>query len=259
MVLDILLQLNNSLMVAINNRQQQQPAAVDTSQEGMVLHRHSHQVPHIAKVVHISKVGIPKLDMGSRRVILPHNQQIHRTNNHPALDSMVARHNLVTNRVDTKGMVAVVTHHPVQLSLLGMVRAMVVSLEGIHNQAVQVVINLAATSNSMVDDPTREMVVMAEETEVMVVVIVAVVVVVVAVVIIVVVVVVIAMATVVVVMVVVVVIEIVDMVIKEDMEGMYPFFTSIKGLMYFCRLFSPSVLKLELKTCFSVLNFVRWF
>ena len=257
MVLDILLQLNNSLMVAINNRQQQQLAAVDTNQEGMVLHRHSHQVPHIAKVVHISKVGIPKLDMGSRRVILPHNQQIHRTNNHPALDNMVARHNLVTNRVDTKGMVVVVTHHPVQLSLLGMVKAMVVSLEGILNQAVQVVINLAATSNSMVDDPTREMVAMVEETEVMVVVIVAAVVVVAVVIIVVVVV--IAMVTVVVVMVVVVVIEIVDMVIKEDMEGMYPFFTSIKCLVYFCRLFSPSVLKLELKTCFSVLSFVRWF
>ena len=245
MVLDILPQLSNSLMVAINNRQQQ-PAAVDTSQEGMVLHRHSRQVPHIAKVVHISKVVIPKLDMGSRRVILPHNQQIHRTNNHPALDSMVAQHNLVTNRVDTKGMVAVLTHHPVQLNLLGMAKAMVVSLEGIHNQAVQVVINLAATSNSMLDDLTREMVVMVEETEVMVVVIVAAVVVVVVVVIIVVVV--IAMVTVVVVMVVVVVIEIVDMVIKEGMEGMYQFLTSIKCLVYFCRLFSLSVLNIDINT-----------
>ena len=243
MVLDILPQLSNSLMVAINNRQQQ-PAAVDTSQEGMVLHRHSRQVPHIAKVVHISKVVIPKLDMGSRRVILPHNQQIHLTNNHPALDSMVVRHNLVTNRVDTKGMVVVLTHHPVQLNLLGMAKAMVVSLEGIHNQAVQVVINLAATSNSMVDDPTKEMVVMVEETEVMVVVIVAAVVVVVVIIVVVV----IAMVTVVVVMVVVVVIEIVDMVIKEDMEGMYPFLTSIKCLVYFCRLFSLSVLNIDINT-----------
>ena len=210
----------NSLMVVINNRQQ--VVAVVTNQEGMVLHHHSHkhQLPHTAKLVHTNKVAIPRQDTDNSKGTLPHNQLILLISNHQALHNMVVRRNPVTNRVATKVMVAVATHLLVQLSLVGTVKAMVVNREGIHSQVVirkrvvKVVINLAVTSsNSMVDDLTREMVVMVVVTGDMVVIVVAVA----GVVIIVVVAVVIVMVTAVVDMVVVVVI--VAMVIKEDMEG----------------------------------------
>ena len=208
----------NSLMVVINNRQQ--VVAVVTNQEGMVLRHHRHQLPHTAKLVHTNKVAIPRQDTDNSKGTLPHNQLILLISNHQALHNMVVRHNPVTNRVATKVMVAVVTHPLVRLSLVGTVKAMVVNREGIHSQVVirirvvKVVINLAVTSsNSMVDNLTREIVVMVVVTGDMVVIVVAVV----AVVIIVVVVVVIVMVTAVVDMVVVVVI--VAMVIKEDMEG----------------------------------------
>ena len=171
----------------------------------MVVQQHSHQVPLIINLVPINKVATHKQGMVIHKVhqlvILTNNQQ-------PLLDNMaVVASKVVTNKVGTKVMVTVTTHHQILLRQLVMVKVMVVNLVDTVSQVVKVVINLVVTS--MVVDLNRKVVVMVVETEViMVVTIEAVVVVVITV-------------EVMIAMVTVVVVEEVMVVVIVDMEGMY--------------------------------------
>jgi hypothetical protein len=161
----------------------------------VLLPQHNHQVLDMVKLVHTNKVVIPKQGMVNQ---LMHHQLI--------LDNMVVvASKLVTNKVGTRVMVTVATHHQVLLRQVVMVKAMVVKLVDMVNQVV--VISQVVTSIVVVGLTSEMVVVMVVETEgVMVVMTVAIVVVTIVVVMI-------AMATVAVVEDMVVVIVV--------MEGMY--------------------------------------